>query len=253
MDLHILPRTVYIGVNPHAPRKVCGTAICLHIDKIAPPSHTLANEKAEHAHIRKGKKIELFYLTEYDQRQRCGDNAAINGQTAVPDIQHFAQIQASPCVPEEVQIKHNVVQPRPYDRQGHGKKEKVDDIVGLDAKPRGHFIAEQHRQQKTGGNNDAVPVDGQTKELKGHPVQVELQPQTGKGHCPCHTFSPLGFTTERAVRSGDIQRRTQSSTSDLLIPSKTSGNRKNSSPVKWLWARPTQMFSKELSARTRPP
>ena len=89
MDLHILPYSVHINVDSHAPGKLRRTAECLYIHKISPPTDALPNKQSEHAYIRKGEETNSAHSAENQQGKKGDDDRPIDCQPAIPDIHHF--------------------------------------------------------------------------------------------------------------------------------------------------------------------
>ena len=78
----------------HAPGQIGGCAKGFSVDKITPPADDLTDEQPQGPHIQKGQDVEpvtVLPAKEQHHQNSCND-AAINGQTTVPDGQQFIQM-----------------------------------------------------------------------------------------------------------------------------------------------------------------
>ena len=185
----------------------------------------------------KGEEADLPDTAEHDQGQGGGNDAAVDGQAAVCNAEDGPPVQGTVRLPVQVQIEEYVIDPQPHHGEGHREDQQVHDLVAVHAESGRPPAAQQDGQQKSAADDDPVPVYRVAKQREGHPVKVELQPQSGKCHDVGHsTASSLGRTTDRAVRSGVTQRAIMAWASSLVRLSYTSGKRRKSQPWKNDWA-----------------
>lgn len=185
----------------------------------------------------KEKKL-IFRIRQNTIKVRAGGNdAAVDGQAAVCNAEDGPPVQGTVRLPVQVQIEEYVIDPQPHHGEGHREDQQVHDLVAVHAESGRPPAAQQDGQQKSAADDDPVPVYRVAKQREGHPVKVELQPQSGKCHDVGHsTASSLGRTTDRAVRSGVTQRAIMAWASSLVRLSYTSGKRRKSQPWKNDWA-----------------
>ena len=73
------------GEQSHSPRQCGLSAMCFHIDKIAPPTDDLSDENRRAKHIKQLQERNLPFAREEIRCNQTGNDAAIDGKTAVPN------------------------------------------------------------------------------------------------------------------------------------------------------------------------
>ncbi len=173
----------------HAPGQIGGPAKGLTIDKIAPPPDDLADEQPQGAHIQEGQGVKPLAVAPPKQQhdQDPHDHAAINGQSALPDLHDVAQVLAViiPAV-------YHVIEPGPHHCAGQGDQQQIDHRIGVGLKLAGAAHHIHCRQQKSRRQKHTIPADGPAADMEGHLVQFkDMVEQTRKGNIMGHLHSPL--------------------------------------------------------------
>jgi len=156
VDLHQFPSS---GGQLHAPGQGGLGAEGLPVQEIAPAADGLADEQAHDHQVHHGPKLDVAAAAENDGHDHHGDDAAVNGQAAVPDGDGLGPAEMALMVLELTEIEQNIVQPGPHDGRGDAPQQPVDEVILPDAvfgalahtPPQGY----QHAQ----GDEDAVPID----------------------------------------------------------------------------------------------
>ncbi len=60
----------------------------LPVDKVAPAANALADEQPQAPNVQHGGGADFLDLGENNHRRDCADNAAVDGQATLPDVQH---------------------------------------------------------------------------------------------------------------------------------------------------------------------
>ena len=193
-------------VDRHAPRQAGRAAVRLAVDEVAPAADALADEQAERRKVAQARKRQLLDPAVHEKADERADNAAVDGDAALPDGDDFARVLGVVAP-----LEHHVVNACADDAERHADDEAVHQVVRGDAeflRARAHV---ERRQNKAGADDDAVPVDVLSEHGAGHAVQRKLQSEVRKSNRMFHFSSlPLGYlgrTTDMAAHSGCAQRR----------------------------------------------
>ena len=158
----------------------------LAVHEVAPAAHELADDDAHARHVEQDGGRDLLDLCNDEQRDGAADDAAVDGKSALPDVEDGDGI-----VGVELPIENAVVQPRADNADGHGPEDHVEHVVLRDAEvlcPREHI---EHSEQEACGDDDAVPVDILPEDRKGHGAWVDLDAEIRErdGRCEKHMNS----------------------------------------------------------------
>ena len=179
------------GGGAHAPRQRGQAAVGLHIDKVAPAANGLTNEQPVTAHIRIVPKGLVAHFAVYRYGDHRCDHTAVDGQAAVPDGNGPPPVKGAVCTAKLRQIENHIVSSGPDDGQRHSEKQHINEFFTVHAQAGSLFRTVKHRQQKSKGDNDAIPIDVLTKQVQRHPVEGKFQAQAGKRHRIDHDQSHL--------------------------------------------------------------
>ena len=119
--------------------------------------------------------------------QYACDHRAVNSQSAVPDPEHGAPIQAAVRIPVKVQIEQNIIEPGTDDAARHRPEHHVHNVVLSQAIVFGLLHAEIQPRQHGKCQNDPVPVDP-VADMDGHRVNVQFPIPEQAGEADGHVF-----------------------------------------------------------------
>ena len=169
-------------LNAHAQEEVVVDlrAEGLPVEEIAPAADALADQQAQRHDVQIGRQLLLLHLGEEQQAQGGADDAAVDGDAALPDVESGNRV-----VLVVVPLEDHVVDSGADDGQGNGEENRVDHAVHIGAElldPPAHV---ENRQQEAQGDDHAVEIDFSAEDGKGQgPGQVQpLNPQPGEGNC----------------------------------------------------------------------
>ena len=182
----------------HPPGQVAGAAVGLLVDEVAPSTHDLSDEQAHNRQVSHGQEGQLFIFAHHQAGQDTADDAAVDGQTAIPDGDGLAPLELPLGVPIEGQVEYDVVNAGTDNADGQPPQEHIQKVILFDAEILRPPAAKSSGQQEASGDDDAVPVDVLAENLKGHPLDVEGQSQAGEGD-GIHVVPSFGFTTDIAA------------------------------------------------------
>ena len=153
----------------HAPGKVGHAAERLTVHKVAPAADRLPDQKTHHAAVGHGPKTELADAAEDIGGQKACNDCAVDGKTAVPNAEHFHEVERAVRIAVEIQIENDVVDAGANDAGGDRPEDHVDHIVARQAEFGRLAHAEPETCQHAGGKQHAVPVDAvaDVKKLAG--------------------------------------------------------------------------------------
>ena len=156
MDLHQFPSS---GGQLHAPGQGGLGAEGLPVQEIAPAADGLADEQAHDHQVHHGPQLDVAAAAENDGHNHHGDDAAVNGQAAVPDGDGLGPAEMALMVLELAEIKQNIVQPGPHDGRGDAPQQPVDEVILPDAVFGALAHTPPQGYQHTQGDENAVPID----------------------------------------------------------------------------------------------
>ena len=139
---------------------LCAEGLSVH--KVAPPAHDLPHQQAHNHQVCHGEELKapLSLAPGKAQSQNDhGDDRAVNGQAPVPKGDGAAEVKGAVSPFEIIQVKQHIVDPRPDDAHGNAPEQAVIEVILADAVLFALLHSQQHGQQQTRGNEDAVPVD----------------------------------------------------------------------------------------------
>ena len=182
----------------HAPGQFRGGAEGLLVDKVAPAAHTLANEETQGSNIQNSGNLQLAELGHQAAEHHSADNAAVDGQASVVNLEDLQGV-----FPVFITgIEDHIKQPRENYPGDEANNNHIEQTVDINV----HFLAAKagidQCQQEPCRNDDAIPIHMEAPDGKSHRVDVELQPQMGKRDIIGHSFmSSFGSFMVPAVKS----------------------------------------------------
>ena len=160
----------------HAEEAVGGCSEGLPVDEVAPAADKLANEEGDHHQVKDSGELHLFDFCKHRHADDGTDDAAIDGNAAVPDVEHGNGV-GGVLVPAE----GAVVDPGADNGEGGDIQEAVQNVIFLQAELLAPAAAVDHGQQQAGGQNGTVKMDGQGSQLQ-QSGGIDFQPQKGEGN-----------------------------------------------------------------------
>ena len=173
-------------LQAHLQKRIRDSAVRLAVHKVSPAAHKLADDDAHARHVEQDGSRNFLALRNDEQRDRAADDAAVDGKSALPDVE-----DGNGIVGVELPIENAVIQPGADHADGYGPEDHVKHVVLRDAevlRPREHI---ENSEQEPGGNDDAVPVDVLPKDRKGHGAWIDLDAEIWEcdGRCEKHMNS----------------------------------------------------------------
>ena len=205
----------------------------LAVHEVAPAAHELADDDAHARHVEQDGGRDLLDLCNDEQRDGAADDAAVDGKSALPDVEDGDGI-----VGVELPVENAVVQPRADNADGHGPEDHVEHVILRDAEVLCAVQHIQNGQQKAAGNDDAVPVDILAEDGKGHGARVDRDAEIreGDGRSQKHGNIPPylpGQTMLIAARAGVTVRRRKLSASRSVTACRAASSSKQPAPAKY--------------------
>lgn len=140
-------------LTDHAEHIVRGCAERLLIEEVAPAADRLTDQKAGHGDIEDRQEFHLADLRHDQTADQRADDRAVNGDTAVTDIDDLTGMRR-----EIIPFENNVIGTRADDRGDDADDHAVDQLIAVDVIVTGVEIGVGHRQDQTDCDQDAVPV-----------------------------------------------------------------------------------------------
>ena len=156
MYLHQLPGS---GGQLHAPGHGGFRAKGLAVQEIAPAADGLADEQPHDHQVHHGPQLDMAAAAQDNGHDDHSDDAAVDGQAAVPDGDGLGPAEPVLVVLELAEIEQNVIDPRADDAAGNAPQQPVDQVILADAVFRALAHAPPQGHQHAQGDEDAVPVD----------------------------------------------------------------------------------------------
>ena len=189
-------------VKSHAEERIRGRAEGLPVEEVSPAADALADEKAAQHQIQKGGQVGLFDFAEDDHADHRADHRTVDGDAAVPDIQHGDGV-----LPVAVPGESTVVDSGADNGQGRDPQHAIQQIILAQSRIVAASAGIQHRQQQPQGDDQPVIMNLQGPQGKAS-SRIQLQAQKGKGNggivCRIHALSSSvsrGLMMEMAQRS----------------------------------------------------
>ena len=129
-------------------------AVGLLVEEVAPPADGLPQHQPGRDQIGQRPEADLFPLGEDQRGDHAADDGAVDGDAAVPDVQH-----ADGIVRVLLPLKDHIVDARKHDGRGDGQQRVVQHAVGVDALLLGLHVDHHHRNDHRQRDEYAVPVD----------------------------------------------------------------------------------------------
>ena len=138
------------------------------VEKISPTTDGLPQRKGRRREIQQGGKRKALCAGIDEPRQQAADDSAIDGQTALAQIEDGKRM-GRVLFPGD----GHVIQARPKDGAGNANHRNVQG--GVWGKPEAFFSSgcETYSQQNAQGDEHAVPFDGKAQNIKS--LRMEFQ------------------------------------------------------------------------------
>lgn len=185
----------------HAPGKIRSSAKGLLVDKIPPSADSLANEKSQGGQIQHSWNIQLSDLRHDAPENQRAYNAAVDSQPAGMNIKDFQGILPV-FVPR---IENHIKQARTDNTANQPHNDGVEKLIEVDIHLFRAARRIDQRQQKTHGNNDAVPLHFKTADRKRRLIDGKRKPQLWKFHLVCHCTVLPSLYKISAVKEAELQ------------------------------------------------
>ena len=163
-------------VKTHSGHGVSGGAEGLPVEEVSPTADALTDEKAQAHQVQQSGQRALFDFAENDDANRRTQNGAVDGKTALPDIQH-----GNGVIPVHGPGEDAVVGPGAENGKGRDPKHPVQQAVLGKACLPAAAAGVQHCQNQTAGNHETVEVDIQRPDGKA-PGGIHGDSQGGEGN-----------------------------------------------------------------------
>ena len=193
-------------VKTHPQERVGHRAKGLPVEEVAPATHALADEEAQRHQIQHGGQLHFPASGIHCHTGNGAQHAAIDGQTAIPDVQHTDGVGRKFFLP----LEDAVISSGADNSHRHDPQHAIGQIVGLQAELRSPLPAVDHRQHQTQRDDGAVIVDAQGTDLQ-NAARIPLDPQAGErdgGILIKHTY-PSVFSSESGTTTLSAQRSRQ--------------------------------------------
>ena len=161
-------------VQAHPQEAVGLGAEGLPVEEVAPAAQALADQKAQGGDVQHRANLHLLDPGKDQNADGSADDAAVNGQATVPDIQNFDGV-----VLIAVPLEDAVVQPGAQNGKGHDAQHAVGQIVHGQAELAAAAAGVKDRQQQAHGDDEAVQMDAQGADVQGA-GWIDLDAQTGE-------------------------------------------------------------------------
>ena len=162
-------------LQAHLEKGVGHGAVGLAVHEVAPAAEDLADQHRHGGQVQHRARGELLRPAHDEQRDHAADDAAVDGQPALPDIQGGDGV-----VGIQVPVEHAVIDPRADDADGHHPQNSVEDVVLHESEARGPVHHVEHREQEARRDDDAVPVDVLAEDRKGHGAGIDRDAEVGE-------------------------------------------------------------------------
>ena len=182
-----MPETVRLDEHGEGKKLQRGVAHCqavsLLVEIIAPAADRLGQDETRGDDITEGKEGNISVFAEKPGGDQAGDDAAVDGDAALPDSHHGKEI-----VLKGIPGEGNIINPGTDDADGQGPQGKIDDGILFETGALFFPRAEVNGQRSARDDQKAVPGD-----------QTENQPGRSGGHRTSLRvgFKGSGFIIER--------------------------------------------------------
>ena len=168
-------------LDAHAEEKVVEDlrAEGLPVEEVPPAANQLTDQQTQGHDVQIGRQLLLLELGEEQQPQNGADDAAVDGDAPLPDVEGGDGI-----VLVEIPAEDHVVDPGADNGRGHGEENGVRHQVKVGAEFLDPLFGVEDGQQKTQGDDQPVVVDLLAEDGEGQgPGRVDpLNPQPGEGY-----------------------------------------------------------------------
>ena len=172
----VLPGTGAGVVQAHPGKGLRGRAEGLPVEEVAPASGGLPDEETQAHQIQHGSQLQLFDPGEHGDADNGPQNAAVDGDAALPDVQHRDGV-GGVILPG----KRHIVDPGTDNGKGCDPEDAVKDVILRQAELLAPAGAIEGCQEQARGNDDAVKIDVHGPQRNGA-GRVYLNPQGGEGN-----------------------------------------------------------------------
>ena len=197
----------------HFPQHIGLRAEGFPVEEVAPAADALADEEAQGNHVQHHQGLDLAALAENDDADDRTDDAAVDGQAALPDIEGRDGVGGVLLRPAE----DDVISAGAENREGGDPQDAVDQVILFQAEVLRAAAGVHDAQDQAEGDDRAVIMDGQRADGNGT-ARVHDQVQGGEGNFRIShaSSSSMGSMTAMAMRSGRTTRLRNSRISSAL-------------------------------------
>ena len=171
--VRIIPRDPFL--NPaarHAENAVGVAAERFMVHEVAPSADALSDQEADRNNVVGREQAHLAQLADDRTDEKCTDDAAVDRETAVPDVE-----DRFPVARVAVPVEDDVVQARADDAADDTADDAVDRAVCVNAEASHALERIHHCKHHADRDEHAVPCDRCAEHRKGDAVYVKFQPQ----------------------------------------------------------------------------
>ena len=192
--IHDMCRQICTDIRPahrthrqlHGQQVVGIAAKSFPVEEIAPPAHHLSQHQAQTGRVCQQAKGLFSHSGKHKHRGDGRQHTAVDGQTAVADIENAEQI-----VLVHIPGKHHIVHPGADDGQHHGDHGQIQIHFRILARAFCLPLGQQHTADDADANDDAVIGNGKAADGYVFAHMLQVNSQMGKIDIPVHRHPSL--------------------------------------------------------------
>jgi len=182
-------RVYDVEPNLHREKRICVAAEGFSIKKVAPAADDLTCDEAEDAGVRDLEEIDFSVLAKERTADHRSDDAAVDGEAAVPYREDFRGV-----LRVVVPLKRHVINAGADDAEHDGEQCKVFDILRVKAAALVVGPRDQDAEQHADADNDAVKRYPEAENTDAAFQMLDADPQVGEKYViACHEM-PFFFS-----------------------------------------------------------
>ena len=152
----VVLRHAGIGIQyTHPQKESCLFTMGLPVEEIAPTANRLTDQKSQRGEVQSSTQRELFDFAIDNDADGCANDTAVNGKTAVPNVEHFNGI----CL-VLVPSKYAVIGSGANNGKGNDRQSSVKNVILGQTKLLASAQAVNGCQQDTKSNQQSIIIDG---------------------------------------------------------------------------------------------
>ena len=145
-------------VKAHPQEAVGLSAERFPVEEVAPAAHALTDEETQGYNIQHRAGVDFFHLAEYDDTKNRADDAAVNGQAALPHVKHGQRILGITAL---LPIENAVIQPGADEGEGSHPQHAVGKGILHNTELGAPAAGIKYCQQQACGDENAVEMDAE--------------------------------------------------------------------------------------------